>query len=216
LILIKYIPKLNVLSNLASKTMKSVVISLLAILCCACAQTSVRDTHQPHAAASAEPARMDALVVSRLNAEHANCRIVRALDGRAICATRPAPANIRQIVSVAGTAEARPRDIAQALAAGDYLVIGSFSKLENATRWARYNADFGTTVQPIAHHGATMYRVVVGPLEGANSALMRDILSVVGLDDSWQLAMYQGASELAIGQGPTIRAAHSLAHASAP
>lgn len=125
------------------------------------------------------------------------CRMIRAIDGRAVCA--PAPHQARAAAGIgfgskpaadAGAASFARRPHAP----GQYLVIGSFESRENAERWARYNDEFGTDVLPVQNHGQTIYRVLVGPLERGSAPMMQEILEAVGLGNSWPLAICNEAT----------------------
>ena len=111
-----------------------------------------------------------------------DCRMVRALDGRAVCA---APDRRR------APARALPADATGMPAAAPHpdscVVIGSFLARANAERWARYNSDFGTEVQRVRRGDDTHYRVLIGPLDLDSTPMMRAILSAVGVSASWTL-----------------------------
>ena len=73
---------------------------------------------------------------------------------------------------------------------GQYLVIGSFNDRDNALRWAEFNAEFGTGIYVATDAARQWYRVVVGPLDEADSpAILREIFVAVGLTESWYMAI---------------------------
>ena len=119
--------------------------------------------------------------------EAPDCRLRRTLDGRAVCTTAlPAAAATANL----GPLPEAPADIA--LAAGRYVVIGSFEELDNAVDWAGLNADFGAGIQRAPSFEPTMYRVLIGPLERTDGELMQAILDSVGVAESWQLSVCHG------------------------
>ncbi len=173
--------------------MKSVIAGVLGLCVSACAPLPSAPSATPGAAI----ARMDT-VVSRLEARSPECRMTRTLDGRAVCDNRPQRQDLviappATTVMAEDTARAptaaQPNTTEPALLPGQYLVIGSFSRLENALYWANFNADFGTEVQRVSVREPAMYRVVVGPLAANVTLPMQAILSAVGVGNSWQLAV---------------------------
>lgn len=112
-----------------------------------------------------------------------DCPMVRALDGRAVCAS-PDRLAARRLAR----APARPAPVTP-VAHGEYVVIGSFAERGNAERWAAANAEFGTAIHEKAGD-RTLYRVVVGPLGPEHATpFMGEILRKAGLGDTWPAAL---------------------------
>jgi hypothetical protein len=168
--------------------MKAIVIALAGLAGSACAEqprTDQAPVAQPAVMAPADTTRSQQTAVDRGRVRDGDCVVVRALDGRAVCddavpASRTAPA------------ENPPEAVADALSPGQYVVIGSFADQANARRWAGFNAEFGTEVQAVNEHGKPMYRVLVGPVAGDDTALLREILASVGVGRGWRLAVCAG------------------------
>lgn len=116
-----------------------------------------------------------------------DCPMVRALDGRAECAS---PARLEARRAAAPPPAPAPVESSTAPAVrGDFVVIGSFLDRANAERWAEANDEFGTDIVHVPG-SVPLYRVVVGPLDPQDSAgLMDDILRSIGLGDSWEVAL---------------------------
>ena len=168
--------------------MRSSIIAIFGLLGIGCAQTAVVDTTSPDPALSAQHIPTMETVTSRLEAKTAGCEVVRALDGRAICAATSLP-HPTAAPGDSSPSSDHDRDDQWVLPPGEYLVIGSFAEHQNATNWAKFNADFGTDVQRVTRQKSAMYRVVVGPLEQDNTGPMREILTAVGAGPSWRLAV---------------------------
>ena len=125
-------------------------------------------------------------------AHQSPCRMVRALDGRAVCAqithqlavkSRPAqPARKILIPSSAVRSNAR------------YLVIGSFTTRANAEAWAGRNREFSPEIIRTEEGHRPSYRVVVGPLDGETAPLMRAILSAAGVNQTWFADLCDGST----------------------
>ena len=175
--------------------MRSSIVAIFSLLVISCAQNAVVDTALP---ITPEPV-LDTreiptmeTVTSRLEAKTTACEVVRALDGRVICAGATVPPPAAATTTAPGPRSSSGNfdgDHHRTLASGEYLVIGSFAERQNATNWANFNADFGTDVQRVPHRESTMYRVVVGPLEQDTTGPMREILAAVGAGTSWRLAV---------------------------
>lgn len=159
---------------------------LLPILCAACAGSApapqpavVTTAHAAHPAPLTQPT-----VVDRNVARDPACHVIRALDGRAICADRAPLRVANRAAANAPTEPAFP-------VTGDsvFLVIGSFENAANARRWAAFNDEFGTDIHVArpAPGDRTMHRVLVGPLDPDNAPLLREILASAGVDESWRL-----------------------------
>ncbi|MBT7147751.1 MAG: hypothetical protein HN893_12675 [Rhodospirillales bacterium] len=73
--------------------------------------------------------------------------------------------------------------------AGDYLVIGSFSKQTNALGFAEKNGSLDTKILPAMVSGEQVYRVVVGPVVTGNRETVTAALQVAGLNESWPLSV---------------------------
>ncbi|MGE0485748.1 MAG: SPOR domain-containing protein [Gammaproteobacteria bacterium] len=159
-----------------------------AVLVSACAHTSAPAPDIPSKRAEVPIAAPTVpTVASHRLALAADCTVVRALDGRAVCA--------EQLPGGAARAATDDRPAALAVMPAerpaerhDYVVIGSFSTRENAARWAAYNAGFAPEIQRVDGSDGPMYRVLVGPLGADSAPLMRDILGAVGIAGSWPLA----------------------------
>jgi hypothetical protein len=175
--------------------MRSSIVAIFSLLGIGCAHNAAVDTALPITPAPAvgtqEIPTMET-VTSRLEAKSTACEVVRALDGRAICAGATVPSPAAATTTAPGPRSSSGNydgDNHRALASGEYLVIGSFAERQNATNWANFNADFGTDVQRVPRRESTLYRVVIGPLEQDTTGPMREILAAVGAGTSWRLAV---------------------------
>ena len=114
-----------------------------------------------------------------------HCDTGRNLDGRAVCTER---AHLPVSHStVAG--RLAPSNADGPLVTGRYLVIGSFTNRRNADTWARFNDEFGTDVVKINDRRETTYRVVVGPLQPEDVAMMREILNAADVGETWFMSL---------------------------
>lgn len=171
--------------------MRFTLLTCLATLLCACAGTTP-PAHTAPAVSSMEALEEPDPVASRPAQAGDSCRIIRALDGRAVCARYPrrsdAASNMTQPVP-----GLRPTGAAgMTLQRGSYLAIGSFAERANAERWAAFNEEFGARVQRVGAGSQSLYRVLVGPFESGSAALMRDILIAVGIEGSWPVSLCSG------------------------
>ena len=172
--------------------MRSLVLALSATVLIGCttqtptgsassANTAVA-TPQPAASAAHQPVNL---------AQLSQCaEVKRSLSGEVVCVdTKRRTAS----TEVSRPTSTRPSQRRPQPGQAQYLVIGSFSDLSNAERWATYNAEFGTRVISPDPGAKKVYRVVVGPLENESPALLRQILSAVGIEGSWRLALCANA-----------------------
>jgi len=68
-----------------------------------------------------------------------------------------------------------------------HLVIGSFSKSENARNFAKSKADLSPRIMSAETTGGWRYRVVIGPYAKAEGLDVRRTLAGVGIDNVWAL-----------------------------
>ncbi|MCB1747958.1 MAG: SPOR domain-containing protein [Gammaproteobacteria bacterium] len=163
---------------------------LAAVLATACAHRSP-PAPEPAAVVPAPALTQPAVptVASRGIALGDDCTVVRALDGRAVCA-EDLPGGKARAVQPRLDHDAVPAvsaEPAPSPATHDYVVIGSFTTLTNAERWAAYNASFGPEIQRVEGATGPLYRVLVGPLGAESAPFMKEILGAVGIDGSWPL-----------------------------
>jgi hypothetical protein len=81
--------------------------------------------------------------------------------------------------------------------AGDYLVIGSFAKQDNAKGFAKKNGIFDTKILPAVVAGNQVYRVVVGPVAGDNRSTITSSLEVAGHVETWPLRVPDAQTTIA-------------------
>lgn len=70
-----------------------------------------------------------------------------------------------------------------------HLVIGSFSKAENARNFAKSKADFSPRILSAETADGWRYRVVIGPYAKAESLDVRRVLAGAGIDNVWALSL---------------------------
>ena len=129
------------------------------------------------AAATIRPSRDSTSATFELTAPAGeSCRIIRALDGRAVCAATP------PIPATAPSVHHAPVEHP----AGDlYLVIGSFDTRGKADTWARHNDEFAPSIFTLTSHGTRLFRVVIGPLTPDAVPTMRAILAAAAIAGVW-------------------------------
>ncbi len=173
--------------------MRTIAVVICIATLTACTATQSRPTSGPPASrdVGAGPASDRPAAHTRVASESRDCRLKRAIDGHVVCAPRAKTSRHERALTASlpivpppaqnDTMHAQP---------GEYLVIGSFKDRDNATRWAAFNAEFGTEVYAASRDHHRLYRVVVGPLEAADSrTMLREIFSAVGLTGSWHIAL---------------------------
>jgi cell division septation protein DedD len=165
-----------------------------ALLASACSHAPPPATVAPGSAVTTSVAGPEIPTVAGASgALAADCTVVRALDGRAVCAEQLPGGAARLATETPPVAAPVPMALTLRDAAAeqrDYVVIGSFGTHENAARWAEYNAAFAPEIRRVDGPQGRMYRVLVGPLGEKSAPLMRDILGAVGITGSWPLATH--------------------------
>ena len=145
-----------------------------------------------------------------------DCKVLRALAGDPVCSgqapalaaeqTQPALPPVTTVAAVAITARAAHEATPRPSSDGQYLVIGSFEKRENAEKWAAFNAEFGTDVRTGDVADRAVYRVLVGPMDREATTIMREILAAVGIRGPWRMSICRNAAT--IGACPPIDGAN--------
>lgn len=123
------------------------------------------------------------------------------MQWRGTCAYRRANA-----AAVALTARAAAEATPQPGSDGQYLVIGSFEKRENAEKWAAFNAELRTDVRTGDIADRAVYRLLIGLMDREATTIMREILAAVGIRGPWRMSICRDAP--AIGACPPIDGAN--------
>ena len=76
------------------------------------------------------------------------------------------------------------------LAAGTYLVLGTFEKKSNAHAFKQRYARFDATVFAIKSKGKTVFRIVVGPVKKREKHIIQTFLRKTGLESAWEMHIY--------------------------
>ena len=200
--------------------MRTVGISLCIVILTACAGTPMESGPGAPTVPDSASIPNDTQPVERTAYTSAkrDCDLTRAIDGYVVCApevkttphgTEPARDDRALNVPLEAarlTAQSVPFEPVRNQP-GQYLVIGSFNDRDNALRWAEFNAEFGTEIYAARDAAHQWYRVVVGPLDEADSpTILREIFAAVGLTGSWRMAIC-GSSAVS-GDCPDLDSAH--------
>jgi hypothetical protein len=84
-----------------------------------------------------------------------------------------------------------PESEIETLAAGTYLVIGSFRAIGYAERLAADFDGWPVLILPAQVGGRQVYRVALGPVAAHETAALRARLAANGIRDSWALEIYE-------------------------
>jgi hypothetical protein len=124
-----------------------------------------------------------------------DCALLRVIRGQPVCIA-PTPEADRPLVAARPTegTTARTNKVAASrlpasTAPSVYLVLGSFSKPDNAAAWQETLYPLSTRLVPERQgSGGTTYRVVTGPVPAATSRNRQAELRRIGLDP-WRLTL---------------------------
>ena len=71
------------------------------------------------------------------------------------------------------------------LAAGTYLVLGTFENKSNAHAFKKRYAKFDATVFAVKSKGKKIFRIVVGPVKKNDKQIIQSFLRKEGLESAW-------------------------------
>ena len=76
------------------------------------------------------------------------------------------------------------------LAAGTYLVLGTFEKKSNAHAFMQRYAKFDATVFAVKSKGKKVFRIVIGPVKKREKQIIQSFLRKAGLESAWEMHIY--------------------------
>ncbi len=76
------------------------------------------------------------------------------------------------------------------LAAGTYLVLGTFEKKSNAHAFKQRYANFDATVFAVKSKGKKIFRIVIGPVKKSDKRIIQTFLRKAGLESAWEMHIY--------------------------
>jgi formylglycine-generating enzyme required for sulfatase activity len=76
------------------------------------------------------------------------------------------------------------------LAAGTYLVLGTFEQKSNAHAFKQRYAKFDATVFAIKSKGKKVFRIVIGPVKKSEKRIIQTFLRKAGLESAWEMHIY--------------------------
>ena len=76
------------------------------------------------------------------------------------------------------------------LAAGTYLVLGTFEKKSNAEGFKQRYARFDATIFAVKSKGKKVFRIVIGPVKKREKNIVQGFLRKAGLESAWEMHIY--------------------------
>ena len=76
------------------------------------------------------------------------------------------------------------------LAAGTYLVLGTFENKSNAHAFKQRYARFDATVFAVKSKGKKVFRIVIGPVKKSDKRIIQTFLRKAGLESAWEMHIY--------------------------
>ena len=109
------------------------------------------------------------------------------------------PAYVEPIAPIAPVAVITPSSVVSPVItaqAGNYYVIGSFAKWNNAARFAQLHEDLEAKVVSADLEAGRVYRIMVGPYDSTSRQSVQASLQRVGLEGAWAMRMKHDAVAL--------------------
>ena len=116
--------------------------------------------------------------------------IIFTIGWLVISCLQPASVYADEDASPANNSPSIPDYLEGKLAAGTYLVIGTFEKKSNAHAFKERYAKFDPTVFAVKSRGKNVFRIVIGPVKKSETNIIQTFLRKAGLESAWEMHIY--------------------------